>query len=117
MGNERVICGLSGGVDSAVAAALIYNAIGNKLSCIFVDNGLLRINEFESVIETFNNNFKVDLHPVNARDRFLEKLSGVTDPEQKRKIIGHEFIDVFKDEANKLLISNIWHRALCTRIL
>ena len=102
VGNERVICGLSGGVDSAVAAALIYNAIGSKLSCIFVDNGLLRMNEFESVIEAFNNNFKVDLHPVNARDRFLEKLSGVTDPEQKRKIIGHEFIDVFKDEANKL---------------
>ena len=102
VGNERVICGLSGGVDSAVAAALIYNAIGSKLSCIFVDNGLLRMNEFESVIEAFNNNFKVDLHPVNARDRFLEKLSGVTDPEQKRKIIGHEFIDVFKEEANKL---------------
>jgi GMP synthase (glutamine-hydrolysing) len=102
VGKERVICGLSGGVDSAVAAALIYNAIGSKLSCIFVDNGLLRMNEFESVIEAFNNNFKVDLHPVNARDRFLEKLSGVTDPEQKRKIIGHEFIDVFKDEANKL---------------
>jgi GMP synthase (glutamine-hydrolysing) len=102
VGNERVICGLSGGVDSAVAAALIYNAIGSKLSCIFVDNGLLRMNEYESVIEAFNNNFKVDLHPVNARDRFLEKLSGVTDPEQKRKIIGHEFIDVFKDEANKL---------------
>ncbi|MFQ5685349.1 MAG: glutamine-hydrolyzing GMP synthase [Candidatus Scalindua sp.] len=100
--NERVICGLSGGVDSAVAAALINNAIGSKLSCIFVDNGLLRMNEFESVIEAFNNNFKVDLHPINARDRFLEKLSGVTDPEQKRKIIGHEFIDVFKEEANKL---------------
>jgi GMP synthase (glutamine-hydrolysing) len=102
VGNERVICGLSGGVDSAVAAALIYNAIGSRLSCIFVDNGLLRMNESECVIETFEKNFKVDLHFVNASDRFLEKLSEVIDPEQKRKIIGHEFIDVFKEEANKL---------------
>ena len=102
VGNERVICGLSGGVDSAVAAALIYNAIGSRLSCIFVDNGLLRMNESECVIETFEKNFKVDLHFVDASDRFLEKLSEVVDPEQKRKIIGHEFIDVFKDEANKL---------------
>jgi len=102
VGKERVICGLSGGVDSAVAAALIYNAIGSNLSCVFVDNGLLRMNESECVIETFKKNFKVDLHFVNASDRFLEKLSGVIDPEQKRKIIGHEFIDVFKDEANKL---------------
>jgi GMP synthase (glutamine-hydrolysing) len=102
VGNERVICGLSGGVDSAVAAALIYNAIGSRLSCIFVDNGLLRMNESECVIETFEKNFKVDLHFVDASDRFLEKLSEVIDPEQKRKIIGHEFIDVFKDEANKL---------------
>jgi GMP synthase (glutamine-hydrolysing) len=102
VGKEKVICGLSGGVDSAVAAALIYNAIGSNLSCVFVDNGLLRMNESESVIETFKKNFKVDLHFVDARDRFLEKLSGITDPEQKRKIIGHEFIDVFKDEANKI---------------
>lgn len=102
VGKERVICGLSGGVDSAVAAALIYNAIGSNLSCVFVDNGLLRMNESACVIETFEKNFKVDLHFVNASDRFLEKLSGVIDPEQKRKIIGHEFIDVFKDEANKL---------------
>ena len=102
VGNERVICGLSGGVDSAVTAALIYNAIGNRLSCIFVDNGLLRMNESECVIETFKKNFKADLHFVNAGERFLEKLSGVIDPEQKRKIIGHEFIDVFKGEASKL---------------
>jgi GMP synthase (glutamine-hydrolysing) len=102
VGKEKVICGLSGGVDSAVAAALIYNAIGSRLSCVFVDNGLLRMNESECVIETFEKHFKVDLHFVNAKDRFLGKLSGVTDPEQKRKIIGHEFIDVFKDEANKI---------------
>ncbi|MFQ5963271.1 MAG: glutamine-hydrolyzing GMP synthase [Candidatus Scalinduaceae bacterium] len=102
VGKEKVICGLSGGVDSAVAAALIYNAIGSRLSCIFVDNGLLRTNESECVIETFKKNFKVDLHFVNAKDRFLKKLSGVVDPEQKRKIIGHEFIDVFREEAKKL---------------
>jgi GMP synthase (glutamine-hydrolysing) len=102
VGKERVICGLSGGVDSAVTAALIYKAIGRKLACIFVDNGLLRLNESECVIETFKKNFKVDLHFVDARDRFLNRLSGVSDPEQKRKIIGHEFIDVFKEESKKL---------------
>jgi GMP synthase (glutamine-hydrolysing) len=102
VGKERVICGLSGGVDSTVTAALIYKAIGSKLACIFVDNGLLRSNESEYVIETFKKNFKVDLHFVDARDRFLNRLSGVSDPEQKRKIIGHEFIDVFKEESKKL---------------
>jgi GMP synthase (glutamine-hydrolysing) len=102
VGKERVICGLSGGVDSAVTAALIYKAIGSKLACIFVDNGLLRLNESECVIETFKKNFKVDLHFVDASYRFLNRLSGVSDPEQKRKIIGHEFIDVFKEESKKL---------------
>ena len=102
VGKERVICGLSGGVDSTVTAALIYKAIGSKLACIFVDNGLLRSNESEYVIETFKKNFKVDLHFVDARNRFLNRLSGVSDPEQKRKIIGHEFIDVFKEESKKL---------------
>jgi GMP synthase (glutamine-hydrolysing) len=102
VGKERVICGLSGGVDSTVTAALIYKAIGSKLACIFVDNGLLRSNESEYVIETFKKNFKVDLHFVDARDRFLNRLSGVSDPEQKRKIIGHEFIDVFKEESKEL---------------
>jgi GMP synthase (glutamine-hydrolysing) len=102
VGKERVICGLSGGVDSTVTAALIYKAIGSKLACIFVDNGLLRSNESEYVIETFKKNFKVDLHFVDAMDRFLNRLSGVSDPEQKRKIIGHEFIDVFKEESKKL---------------
>ncbi|ODS31965.1 MAG: GMP synthase [Candidatus Scalindua rubra] len=102
VGRERVICGLSGGVDSTVTAAIIYKAIGSKLACIFVDNGLLRSNESECVIETFKKNFKVDLHFVDASDRFLNRLSSVSDPEQKRKIIGHEFIDVFKEESKKL---------------
>ena len=102
VGEQRVVCGLSGGVDSAVTAALIYKAIGNHLSCIFVDNGLLRNYEAEEVIKTFKENFIVDLHAIDARDRFLHKLKGVTDPEKKRKIIGHEFIEVFKEEAGKI---------------
>lgn len=100
--DERVICGLSGGVDSAVAAALIYKAIGRNLSCVLVDNGLLRSNESHDVVNAFRNNFDADLRLVNAGDRFLSRLSGVVDPEQKRKIIGHEFIDVFKEESRKL---------------
>ncbi len=99
---ERVICGLSGGVDSAVAAALIYKAIGRNLSCVLVDNGLLRSNESDEVVNAFRDNFKADLHLVDAGERFLSRLSGVVDPEEKRKIIGHEFIDVFKEEARKL---------------
>jgi GMP synthase (glutamine-hydrolysing) len=102
VGDGRVVCGLSGGVDSAVTAALIHKAIGNHLSCIFVDNGLLRNYEAEEVIKTFKNNFTVDLHAIDARDRFLDKLKGVTDPEKKRKIIGHEFIEIFKEEAKKI---------------
>ncbi|MCF6158023.1 MAG: glutamine-hydrolyzing GMP synthase [wastewater metagenome] len=100
--NGRVVCGLSGGVDSAVTAALIYRAIGNRLSCIFVDNGLLRNYEAEEVIKTFKDNFMVDLHTIYAQDRFLDKLKGITDPEKKRKIIGHEFIEIFKEEAMKI---------------
>lgn len=98
----RVVCGLSGGVDSAVTAALIHKAIGNHLSCIFVDNGLLRNYEAEEVIKTFKDNFTIDLHVINAQNRFLDKLKGMTDPEKKRKIIGYEFIDIFKEEAKKI---------------
>lgn len=101
-GTDRVICGLSGGVDSAVVASLIYKAIGNRLSCIFVDTGLLRAGEVDAIRKEFTEHFKTDLHVVDAQRRFLKKLKGVTDPEKKRKIIGHEFIRVFEDEAKKV---------------
>ncbi len=99
---SRVICGLSGGVDSSVAAALIHETIGERLSCIYVDNGLMREGENAVVEAAFRQHFKVDLHVVDAADRFLAKLGGVTDPQKKRIAIGHEFIDVFKDEAKKI---------------
>jgi GMP synthase (glutamine-hydrolysing) len=99
VGNDRVICGLSGGVDSAVVAALLSRAIGEKLSCILVDNGLLRKNEAAVVIDEFRNHFKADLHVVPAEDRFLTVLAGVTEPQEKRKIIGKTFIECFSDEA------------------
>ncbi len=102
VGDKKVLCGLSGGVDSAVAAVLIHKAIGNNLTCIFVDHGLLRRNESDQVMDTFSNYFNIDVRLVNAQSRFLNKLSGVCDPEQKRKIIGNEFVYVFTDEANKL---------------
>jgi len=98
----RVICGLSGGVDSSVAAKLILNAIGDRLTCIFVDNGLLRLGERAAVERLFAGAFHADLHVVDAEARFLERLRGVTDPEQKRKIIGREFIAVFEEEAKKI---------------
>lgn len=98
----KVICGLSGGVDSSVAAVLVSKAVGGKLTCIFVDHGLLRKGEADKVIETFRENFKINLIHVNARDRFLGKLVGVSEPEEKRKIIGKEFIMIFEEEASKI---------------
>jgi GMP synthase (glutamine-hydrolysing) len=102
VGSERVICGLSGGVDSAVAALLVHKAIGEQLTCVFVDHGLLRENEAEQVVETFGNHFHVPLVHVRAEARFISRLAGVGDPEAKRKIIGEEFIRVFEEEAGKL---------------
>ena len=102
VGGDTVICGLSGGVDSAVTAALLHKAIGDQLVCIFVDNGLLRKNEREGVETMFRGHFHIDLHTVDWADTFLEKLAGVTDPQQKRKIIGAEFIEAFKSEANQI---------------
>ncbi|HVM69136.1 MAG TPA: glutamine-hydrolyzing GMP synthase, partial [Gaiellaceae bacterium] len=102
VGTERVICGLSGGVDSAVAALLVYKAVGDQLTCVFVDHGLMRENEGEQVAETFGGHFHVPLVHVQAQDRFLARLAGVTDPEEKRKIVGEEFIRVFEEEARKL---------------
>ncbi|GMU36100.1 MAG: glutamine-hydrolyzing GMP synthase [Phycisphaerae bacterium] len=98
----RVICGLSGGVDSSVAAVLIHKAIGERLTCIFVDNGLLRNRETELVESTFRRHFHIDLRVADAAEAFLQRLDGVTDPQQKRIIIGHEFIDVFRREAEQL---------------
>ena len=102
VGNEKVILGLSGGVDSSVAAALLHKAIGDQLTCIFVNNGLLRAREAEVVQEVFGKHFQIKLKYVDASKRFLTKLRGVTDPEQKRKIIGREFIGVFTDAVSEL---------------
>jgi GMP synthase (glutamine-hydrolysing) len=99
VGGEKVVCALSGGVDSSVAAALVHRAIGDQLTCVFVDHGLLRAGEAEQVEETFRRHLKIDLIHVKAADRFLEKLSGVTDPETKRKVIGETFIRVFEEVA------------------
>src|SRR6266516_3958933 len=101
VGSERVILGLSGGVDSSVAAALIHKAIGDQLTCIFVNNGLLRGREAEIVREVFGRNFKIKLHYEDASKLFLGRLKGVTDPERKRKIIGRTFIEVFQAVTNR----------------
>lgn len=102
VGKEHVVCGLSGGVDSSVVAVLLQKAIGRQLHCIFVDNGLLRAGEAEQVKTTFGGAFGIDLHPVDAGTQFLTDLKGIVDPEQKRKIIGKRFIDIFAAEARRL---------------
>lgn len=102
VGNKNVLCALSGGVDSSVVAVLIHKAIGDQLTCIFVDHGLLRKGEAESVMKTFSDGFHMKVIKVDAKKRFMDKLQGVSDPEKKRKIIGNEFIYVFDDEAGKL---------------
>lgn len=102
IGDQKVLLGLSGGVDSSVVAALLHRAIGDQLTCVFVDNGLLRLNEGDQVMQMFADNMGIRVIRADAEDRFLSALSGVTDPEAKRKIIGREFIEVFAEEARKL---------------
>lgn len=102
VGNDKVILGLSGGVDSSVAAALIHRAIGKQLTCVFVDNGLLRANEAKQVMDTFTMNFDVQVIHVNAHREFFGQLQGISDPEEKRRIIGREFVEVFQQESAKI---------------
>lgn len=102
VGNHKVICALSGGVDSSVAAVLVHRAIGDQLTCVFVDHGFLRLGEAEQVVETFKNKFHMNLVHVDASEKFLSLLKGVTEPEKKRKTIGAEFIHTFQEEADKL---------------
>jgi len=102
VGDKKVLCGLSGGVDSSVAAVMIHKAVGKQLTCIFVDHGLLRKNEGDEVEQVFKKQYDINFIRVNCEDRFLDKLSGISDPETKRKIIGEEFIRVFEDEAKKI---------------
>src|SRR5690606_10807726 len=102
VGSDHVLLGLSGGVDSSVVAALLHRAIGDQLTCVFVDNGLLRLNEGDQVMDTFAQNMGVEVIRVDAEERFLSALAGVNDPETKRKIIGGTFIEVFDDEASRI---------------
>ena len=102
VGTDEVILGLSGGVDSSVVAALLHQAIGSQLTCIFVDTGLLRLNEGDQVMDTFNRHLGVKVIRVNAEEEFLRRLAGETDPEQKRKIIGNLFVEIFERESNKI---------------
>ena len=103
VGQDKVILGLSGGVDSSVTAALLDKSVRGQVTCVFVDNGLLRLNEAGNVLESFKQNFSLDIIHVDARARFMEALRGITDPEEKRKIIGKEFINVFEEEAKRLV--------------
>ena len=102
VGDGKVVCGISGGVDSCVTAAIVHKAIGNRLTCIFVDNGVLRKGEADKVYSTLKKNFKVNIKKVDASKRFFKRLKGVTDPEKKRKVIGGEFVRVFEDEAKRI---------------
>lgn len=102
VGDKKVLCALSGGVDSSVAAVLVHKAIGDQLTCIYVDHGFMRKNESEQVVKTFRDEFHIHLIHVDAKERFMNKIAGITEPEEKRKRIGEEFIRLFEDEANKL---------------
>lgn len=102
IGNKKVLCALSGGVDSSVAATMVHQAVGDQLTCIFVDHGLMRKNEGDEIEDIFTNKFKLNLIRVNAQERFLNQLKGISDPETKRKVIGEEFIRVFEEEAQKI---------------